>query len=171
MGTNMLTGHTDKHWKAVRKGVAPAFSAQHMRCALTDMAPFSECHNPSAADQFEHTKLHLILAAEMKRASAGPPLCVLRRFLRAEAVHACLRSALRSVVECCGSLARYMEEQGPRKAMDVDELLLRESMDVIGWALPSTLVLRAPIRELLASQHAQRLPDTSKLVSLCCGTD
>lgn len=39
MGTNMLTGHTDKHWKAVRKGVAPAFSAQHMRCALTD-TPF-----------------------------------------------------------------------------------------------------------------------------------
>ncbi|CAK0744791.1 hypothetical protein CVIRNUC_001574 [Coccomyxa viridis] len=72
MGTNMLTGHTDKHWKAVRKGVAPAFSAQHMR------------------------------------------------------------SALHSVVECCGALARYMEVQGPRKAMDVDELLLRESMDVIG---------------------------------------
>ena len=40
MGTNMLTGHTDRHWKAVRKGVAPAFSAQHMRCAPTDM-PFS----------------------------------------------------------------------------------------------------------------------------------
>ena len=32
MGTNLLTGHTDRHWKAVRKGVAPAFSAQHMRC-------------------------------------------------------------------------------------------------------------------------------------------
>ena len=31
MGTNLLTGHTDRHWKAVRKGVAPAFSAQHMR--------------------------------------------------------------------------------------------------------------------------------------------
>lgn len=42
------------------------------------------------------------------------------------------RSALASVVECCTSLAKYMEEQGPTKAMDVDELLLRESMDVIG---------------------------------------
>lgn len=31
MGTNLLTGHTDKHWKVVRKGVAPAFSALHMR--------------------------------------------------------------------------------------------------------------------------------------------
>lgn len=31
MGTNLLTGHTDRHWKAVRKGVAPAFSTQHMR--------------------------------------------------------------------------------------------------------------------------------------------
>ena len=39
MGTNMLTGHTDKHWKAVRKAVAPSFSAQHMRRAVTDM-PF-----------------------------------------------------------------------------------------------------------------------------------
>ena len=42
------------------------------------------------------------------------------------------RFALRCVVECCNSLAKYMEEQGPTKAMDVDELLLRESMDVIG---------------------------------------
>jgi hypothetical protein len=31
-GTNMLTGHTDEHWKAVRKAVAPAFSAGNMRC-------------------------------------------------------------------------------------------------------------------------------------------
>ncbi len=38
MGTNLLTGHTDKHWKAVRKGVAPAFSAQHMRYGLV-LAP------------------------------------------------------------------------------------------------------------------------------------
>jgi hypothetical protein len=28
-----LTGHTDEHWKAVRKSVAPAFSAGNMRCA------------------------------------------------------------------------------------------------------------------------------------------
>jgi len=27
----MLTGHTDEHWKAVRKAVAPAFSAGNMR--------------------------------------------------------------------------------------------------------------------------------------------
>ena len=64
-----------------------------------------------------------------------------------------LRSALRSVVACCSALARYMEEQGPRKAMDVDELLLRESMDVIGRALPPLLTSRAPIRELPASQR------------------
>ncbi len=32
-GTNMLTGHTDEHWKAVRKAVAPAFSAGNIRCA------------------------------------------------------------------------------------------------------------------------------------------
>ena len=36
------------------------------------------------------------------------------------------------MVECCNSLAKYLEDQGPKKAMDVDELLLRESMDVIG---------------------------------------
>ena len=68
-------------------------------------------------------------------------------------VHVRLRSALRSVVECCGALARYMEEQGPRKAMDVDELLLRESMDVIGQALPSLLTLRAPFEGFHASQR------------------
>ena len=32
-GTNLLTGHTDAHWRAVRKGVAPAFSACNMRYA------------------------------------------------------------------------------------------------------------------------------------------
>ncbi len=31
-GENLLTGHTDDHWKAVRKAVAPAFSAGNMRC-------------------------------------------------------------------------------------------------------------------------------------------
>ena len=31
-GPNLLTGNTDGHWRAVRKGVAPAFSAMHMRC-------------------------------------------------------------------------------------------------------------------------------------------
>ena len=30
-GENMLTGHTNEHWKAVRKAVAPAFSAGNMR--------------------------------------------------------------------------------------------------------------------------------------------
>ena len=64
-----------------------------------------------------------------------------------------LRSALRSVVECCGALARYMEVQGPRKAMDVDELLLRESMDVIGQPLPSLLRTRAPVEGFHASQR------------------
>lgn len=30
-GTNILTGHTNEHWKAVRKAVAPSFSASNMR--------------------------------------------------------------------------------------------------------------------------------------------
>ena len=45
-GTNLLTGHTDAHWKAVRKGVAPAFSAGNMRCArgcLPDGRPARPC--------------------------------------------------------------------------------------------------------------------------------
>ena len=45
-GTNLLTGHTDAHWKAVRKGVAPAFSAGNMRCArgcMPDGRPVRPC--------------------------------------------------------------------------------------------------------------------------------
>lgn len=30
-GSSILTGPTDEHWKQVRKGVAPAFSTQHMK--------------------------------------------------------------------------------------------------------------------------------------------
>jgi len=37
-GTNLLTGHTDGHWKAVRKAVAPSFSAGNMRCAYFGIA-------------------------------------------------------------------------------------------------------------------------------------
>ena len=33
-GPNLLTGHTDAHWKALRKGVAPAFSVANMKYAF-----------------------------------------------------------------------------------------------------------------------------------------
>ncbi|KAK9827618.1 hypothetical protein WJX81_006830 [Elliptochloris bilobata] len=71
-GTNLLTGHTDAHWKAVRKGVAPAFSAGNMRHA------------------FKH------------------------------------------IVERSGVLTGILAKSGPARVMNMDNLLLRESMDVIG---------------------------------------
>lgn len=52
MGTNLLTGHTDRHWKAVRKGVAPAFSAQHMRCAFCLDASLLQIPPLEAASQY-----------------------------------------------------------------------------------------------------------------------
>ncbi|CAK0787662.1 hypothetical protein CVIRNUC_010884 [Coccomyxa viridis] len=71
-GTNLLTGHTDEHWKAVRKAVAPSFSAGNMKLALAH------------------------------------------------------------IVERTLALADYLEEGGSVKSFNVDNLLLRESMDVIG---------------------------------------
>ncbi|CAL5224557.1 g7259 [Coccomyxa viridis] len=71
-GTNLLTGHTDEHWKAVRKAVAPSFSAGNMRLALSH------------------------------------------------------------IVERTLALAGYLAESGEKKTHNVDNLLLRESMDVIG---------------------------------------
>jgi len=38
-GVSLLTGRTDAHWKAVRKGVAPSFSAGNMRCAPVARPP------------------------------------------------------------------------------------------------------------------------------------
>ena len=32
-GANLLTGHTDAHWRAVRKGIVPAFSTGNVRYA------------------------------------------------------------------------------------------------------------------------------------------
>ena len=32
-GANLLTGHTDAHWRAVRKGSVPAFSTSNVRYA------------------------------------------------------------------------------------------------------------------------------------------
>ena len=40
-GENMLTGHTDAHWRAVRKAVAPAFSAGNMRSVLSHLRSWS----------------------------------------------------------------------------------------------------------------------------------
>ena len=76
---NLLTGHTNDHWKAVRKGVAPAFSASNMR------------------------------------------------------------SAFDVIVDRCDTLAAILtaraQKAGPNAApepVNVDNLLLRESMDIIG---------------------------------------
>ncbi|KAK9832543.1 hypothetical protein WJX81_007874 [Elliptochloris bilobata] len=71
-GPNLLTGNTDEHWRAVRKGVAPAFSAANMRAAFTH------------------------------------------------------------VVERSEKLVAILDGHGPRTPINVDNLLLRESMDIIG---------------------------------------
>lgn len=70
-GVNVLTGPTDDHWRAVRKGVSPAFSAQRMRDA---------CH---------------------------------------------------VVAECAHHLVNIIAAN-PSEPRNIDNLLLRESMDVIG---------------------------------------
>lgn len=71
-GLNVLTGPTNAHWKAVRKGVAPAFSA------------------------------------------------------------GCMKAAFGHVVDRCGVVSEILDGYGPGRAFNVDDLLLRESMDVIG---------------------------------------
>ena len=71
-GLNVLTGPTNAHWKAVRKGVAPAFSA------------------------------------------------------------GCMKAAFGHVVDRCGVVSEILDGYGPDRAFNVDDLLLRESMDVIG---------------------------------------
>jgi hypothetical protein len=73
-GTNVLTGHMDDHWKAVRKAVAPAFSAGNMRCAtmctsdLTTMFDVLHCistmlvctmRSASHAPRWKHTPITL----------------------------------------------------------------------------------------------------------------
>ncbi len=69
---NLLTGPTDEHWKAVRKGVAPAFAAGN------------------------------------------------------------IRDAFGAVVERCEMLAGVLKNWGPDRIVNVDDMLLREAMDVIG---------------------------------------
>ena len=71
-GINLLTGPTDAHWKAVRKGVAPAFSA------------------------------------------------------------GCMKNAFAQITERCAFMTTILDRLGPCTPVNVDDLLLRESMDVIG---------------------------------------
>ena len=93
-GVNVLTGPTDEHWKAVRKGVSPAFSAQRMR----------------------------------------------------EACHTVAYCALRLVDIIADS---------PQEPRNIDNLLLRESMDVIGDAPFADLLgmLAAVERQCWLSLH------------------
>eukprot|EP00884_Botryococcus_braunii_P006038 jgi/Botrbrau1/15435/Bobra.43_2s0060.1 len=71
-GINLLTGPTNEHWKAVRKGVAPAFAAGNIRTAFA------------------------------------------------------------AIVERCETLAGILTKLGPEQTVNVDDMLLREAMDVIG---------------------------------------
>jgi hypothetical protein len=45
------------------------------------------------------------------------------------------RFALAHVIDASMSLVKYLRESGSRKVHNVDNLLLRESMDVIGVSL------------------------------------
>ena len=47
-GENMLTGHTNAHWRAVRKAVAPAFSAGNMRSDFRHLLSHLLCPKSSA---------------------------------------------------------------------------------------------------------------------------
>lgn len=78
-GVNLLTGPTNAHWKALRKGVAPAFSVTNMKSAFDVIR--GACDNLSD-----------ILVARAKAAGPG----------------------------------------GTPEPLNVDNILLRESMDVIG---------------------------------------
>ncbi len=47
------------------------------------------------------------------------------------------RDAFGHVLECSMALVQYLREGGPERVHNIDNLLLRESMDVIG--VPSAL--------------------------------
>ncbi|KAK9832710.1 hypothetical protein WJX81_002799 [Elliptochloris bilobata] len=107
-GANMLTGPTDEHWRAVRKAVAPAFSASSMR------------------------------------------------------------EAFRQVRERSQQLVAILLEAGPGKAHNVDEMLLKESMDVIG-APDCAGLISAPNRaggDPGAAQNVQALLSSTKEIEM-----
>jgi len=49
------------------------------------------------------------------------------------------RLAFGHVLGRCKELIEYIAEQGPSAVLDVDDLLLREAMDVIGKTLTSVI--------------------------------
>jgi hypothetical protein len=50
------------------------------------------------------------------------------------------RLAFAHVADRCNVLMQYITQQGPESVLDVDELLLRESMDVMGGYTQSPLL-------------------------------
>ncbi len=66
-GANLLTGHTDEHWRAMRKAVAPAFSALNMRWA---------CLKPGAPGAPQYVCMHACADAALLYLLAGRPWCM-----------------------------------------------------------------------------------------------
>lgn len=63
------------------------------------------------------------------------------------------RAAFGDVVGRCHELMRYIAEQGPSAVLDVDDLLLRESMDVIGES-QSLCSVHLPLTVCCSKTHA-----------------
>jgi len=182
-GPNLLTGNTDEHWRAVRKGVAPAFSAANMRraplpgtsggadrsrsrcqrdsAAQANIAPMvsrvagdllQRCQRPACTQKASlaplmracpwQTASHRTYLwasganrpAELHALVGRARLPCAQRAAGAErrAPGAARRAAFAHVVERAGKLADILADHGAARPVNVDGLLLRESMDIIG---------------------------------------
>lgn len=74
-GVNVLTGPSDEHWRAVRKGVSPAFSA----CRMRDACPVFQRCAARLADHLAASSAPVDMDCAILRSSMdiiGPPLVV-----------------------------------------------------------------------------------------------
>ena len=143
-GTNMLSGHTDENWKAVRKAVAP--SLQRYQHAVRNCAHLARCSTQVLVPCFvwSYTTLHTNVVP-----------CV-------------RRSALQHIVHRSQALVQHLQGAGAGKMQNMEDLLLREAMDVIGkHLLHLCSILVIPIVSSSAVAHAWRFLPFAVLMYQC----
>lgn len=158
---SILTAPTSSAgWKSIRKGVMPAFSPQNIRCVpdpVTGLARACVCWSMFSAVQIER-QMHVTCVDICKKSFiaslasacsayhpgsvqavlAGIPVAVPRDTSADTGVcylstQCCMcRHGFRHVVDINQRLVGMLTQSGTEKAVDMDELLKREALDVIG---------------------------------------
>lgn len=126
---SLLTNQTNAHWRVVRRGVMPAFSKSALRyksCLTLAMSQHSECSLVRTSDSAGSSSIFFCQV-----------LLLLQNLnMHAAHRHCYCRQQFPLLGKVLVRLVRYLYRLQPGQIVELDDLLSRESLDVIGERVP-----------------------------------